>query len=236
MTKETQNKECCKNCNPHFQMVHNHTGIPEMYKTNCSNLDCSCHVGNFLLSQNKECCEKCLGIIRDAFGQRTDVYCKNPDCECHAPKNKPQEQEWEIEFEKEFCDENHPDWIIGAQRAWPIKSFIRSLIQIQKAKALDQFLLDKVIDKNGAVCRKCGQLVPDSEPQEQEEWEYGSLTFDEVRNIMEVCSAKDVKIKQDYLTISFVPDNATGKAWRELKERMLLIGKELLENRKSING
>ena len=52
---QPQNKECCEKCNPHFQMVHNHTGIPEMYKTNCSNLDCFCHVGNFLLSQNKEC-------------------------------------------------------------------------------------------------------------------------------------------------------------------------------------
>lgn len=70
--------------------------------------------------------------------------------------------------------------------------------------------------------------VIEAQPQSSEAsmWENGYLTFDELKNILEVCNVKDVKIKQDCLTISFVAKNATGKAWKELRERTLrTIGK-----------
>ena len=92
-------------------------------------------------TQNKECCEKCansswLGL--------------NGKCWhiCHKLEPKPQEQNWEIEFEKEFCDEDRPDWITGTQRAWPIKSFIRNLLASQKEKIKEEaeFELKKLQD------------------------------------------------------------------------------------------
>ena len=65
------------------------------------------------------------------------------------------------------------------------------------------------------------------EPKNQEsEWDYGNLTFDELRNIIEVCDVKDAKMKLNCLTISFVPKDATGDIWEHLKEKMLQVGSQ----------
>ena len=58
-------------------------------------------------------------------------------------------------------------------------------------------------------------------PQNNKSWEDGSLTFDELRNIIDVCDVSNVETKIDSLHISFVPKDVTGKAWEELREKML---------------
>lgn len=60
----------------------------------------------------------------------------------------------------------------------------------------------------------------------KEDWDIGSFTFDELKNIMDVCNVNNVKIQQDYLSINFVPKNVTGNRWRELKEKMHQIIKK----------
>ena len=51
-------------------------------------------------------------------------------------------------------------------------------------------------------------------------WRTGSLTFDELKNILDVCNVKDVETWSEGLTISFVPKDVTGRVWKELKEKM----------------
>ena len=68
----------------------------------------------------------------------------------YAPQNKPQEQSWEIEFEKEF---GHLGELWngkkGTQEELEVKSFIRSLLQTQRAEILDKI-------KNNEICTNCG--------------------------------------------------------------------------------
>ena len=49
------------------------------------------------------------------------------------------------------------------------------------------------------------------------EWEYGKLMFDD---ILAICDVKDVDWWNEGLTVSFVPKDATGKAWKGLKEKV----------------
>lgn len=53
-----------------------------------------------------------------------------------------------------------------------------------------------------------------------DEWENGSLTFDDIRNTLGECDVSNVKITPDSLTISFAPSNATGKALKELRAKV----------------
>ena len=64
-------------------------------------------------------------------------------------------------------------------------------------------------------------MTPTNNTTPVEEWENGTLTFDSIATIMEVCNVKIVEIRPDSLHISFVPKSVTGKVWRELKEKML---------------
>jgi hypothetical protein len=57
-------------------------------------------------------------------------------------------------------------------------------------------------------------------PTTPAEWVNGSLTFDDVRRIMETCNVKDVELKKDCLTVSFVPKDVTGIHWEDLQEKM----------------
>lgn len=75
--------------------------------------------------------------------------CIDKSCQCHAPQIKPQEQEeWEIEFDKAVA-QNYK----GQDPYWPdwegVKSFIRSLLQTQKAEIIDKI-------KNNEICTNCG--------------------------------------------------------------------------------
>lgn len=54
----------------------------------------------------------------------------------------------------------------------------------------------------------------------QEDWADGRLTFDDIKNILDICNVNNVKIKQDSLLINFVPKNVIGKVWRELRGKM----------------
>lgn len=75
----------------------------------------------------------------------------------------------------------------------------------------------------------CHQPIPDkdldraiehlrkAEEATESEWEYGKLMFDA---ILSICNLKDADTWDEGLTLSFVPKNATGQAWRELKARM----------------
>lgn len=52
------------------------------------------------------------------------------------------------------------------------------------------------------------------------DWRNGELMFDA---IITLCNLKDVDTWDEGLTLSFVPKNVTGKAWKELKEKMRQI-------------
>ena len=52
------------------------------------------------------------------------------------------------------------------------------------------------------------------------DWEGGNLTIDDIKNIIEVCHVNNVVVRSEILNISFVPKSVTGKAWKELKEKM----------------
>jgi len=54
--------------------------------------------------------------------------------------NNPAQPEWEEEFEKEFCDEDRPDWITGTQRAWRVKDFIRNLLNEAREKEKERIV------------------------------------------------------------------------------------------------
>jgi hypothetical protein len=98
----------------------------------------------------------------------------------------------------------------------PVKGFAPQEPMEEKKPVNDCVKWDKTLK---CWCRKC-------EPQEPMEWDYGSLTFDEIKNILDVCNVNNVKIEQDYLTISFAPKNATGNTWLLLKEKMHQIIKK----------
>ncbi|MCK9371018.1 hypothetical protein M0R04_13995 [Candidatus Dojkabacteria bacterium] len=78
----------------------------------------------------------------------------------------------------------------------------------------------------------CGRNIPKSlcsfHPKDSidNDWAYGGLTFDKIKNILEICNVNNVKIEQDYLTISFAPKNVTGNTWVLLKEKMHQITKK----------
>ena len=44
---------------------------------------------------------------------------------------------WQEQFNKEFCDENRPDWITETQRSWRIKQFISDLLLLQRSELLE---------------------------------------------------------------------------------------------------
>lgn len=93
---------------------------------------------------------------------------------------KPAQEDWEKEFDKEFCDENRPNLLNGYQEAWKIKRFIKDLLQSQKKQIGEDLRkkLDVVMSKkrcedlastlehffNEPVCKICG-----TEPRRQRE-------------------------------------------------------------------
>lgn len=58
-------------------------------------------------------------------------------------------------------------------------------------------------------------------------WENGTLTYDILKSILAVCNVKInlVQTEESFL-VSFVPKNVTGKAWKELKEKIIQIIKK----------
>jgi hypothetical protein len=69
------------------------------------------------------------------------------------------------------------------------------------------------------------------------EWDYGNLTFDEIKDILNaLCNAKYVNVLANSLVISFAPKSVTGKVLENSREKMLRIIKKLSENPKSIDG
>ena len=71
---------------------------------------------------------------------------------------------------------------------------------------------------NAPIKQHCKRLSH-SEPI-PEDWADGRLTFDDIKNILDICNVNNVKIKQDSLLINFVPKNVIGKVWRELRGKM----------------
>ena len=151
-----EKKQCCEKCAKYATSIL----LPKLY-TGCKSIDCECHIPQTEQQELKTCvfdhrelpnCDICrnLGCNHELMNCGTDDeklledMKKNPSKITTKGKKvlsifsqtKPQEQDWEKEFEKEFCDENHPDWIMDTQRAWRIKSFIRSLLQKQKDEAI----------------------------------------------------------------------------------------------------
>ncbi len=73
-------------------------------------------------------------------------------------------------------------------------------------------------------CMLCGFKTNVVSPTQ--DWDIGSLTFDRLKNILEICNVKDVETWSEGITVSFVPKNVTGKAWKDLKENLHQITNE----------
>lgn len=97
------------------------------------------------------------------------------------------------------------------------------LLEISEQTGFEELVPGTIVFKNG---RETGLEEQFNSATPQSNWGTGCLTFDEIKNILDICNADDVETRIDYLTISFVPKNVTGKAWKELREKMLLITKK----------
>lgn len=111
-----------------------------------------------------------------------------------------------------------------------------------KPKKVEQPKEELKTDKVGSLgltCPRCGETSTHtcSPSQPNEQWDYGSLTFDEIETTIRLlCNVKSVVSTTNSLTISFAPKNVTGTHFEALKGRMLPIIEKLSVNPKSING
>lgn len=91
------------------------------------------------------------------------------------------------------------------------------LLKIEKDKELHEMTTEEL--------DKCHDDIENNKSDIEEDWN-GILTFDDMKNIIESCYVKHVELKQDSILINFAPSNVIGSQWKELKEKMLLIGKK----------
>jgi hypothetical protein len=102
-----------------------------------------------------------------------------------------------------------------------LHSMIERIEKLEKNAKDDHRTLGKLYQQScthedgvGSICNYCGKDLV------KKDWEIGSLTFNDVKHIMELCDVNNVKINSKDISVSFVPKDVTGKAWRELREKM----------------
>ena len=108
----------------------------EFYYGKCN---CECHA-----PQTKQCCDSCIRL--DAYNIHKPSQCGDESCLCHVPQPEPQEQSWEIEFEKIWKSFDDIVFESSGFRMTKIKSFIRSLLQKTEVESYRDGQIDKELE------------------------------------------------------------------------------------------
>ena len=98
----------------------------------------------------KSCCGECLQIVRSVIGGAGTIYCANPECVCHGPKEVM--GDWKKEFNETFCSKgtgshDRETWYISLVEDLPekIKSFIQKTIH--QANQAERNRIEGVIER-----------------------------------------------------------------------------------------